>query len=539
MKSLTAIAKYRIPTTVCLAGLIWVSAISISAHAGTFYVDFTQGTPAGDGSAASPWDTITTALDNVPDDSLVLVRSGTYTGRVRLRGTFPNGVTVKAEQDYQVRLRNSDRVITAYEHASGCNGIILEGFDIAHTGPGAGALVIHIEGNGDNSVSNLVLRNNIIHDSYNNDLLKINNAATNIRVEGNIFYNQSGSDEHIDINSIDNVVVRGNVFFNDFAGSGRTIDNDTSSFIVVKDSNAASDIYTGSRQVTICRNVFLNWQGSTGNNFVLIGEDGKSYFEAFDVMVENNLMLGNALNPMRAAFGVKGGQGITFRNNTVVGDLPANAYAMRLNTEGSNPPNETVGFYNNIWSDTTGTMGAAASGGANDFSDTPPAETVSFTLSGNLYFNGAQPIPSDSSELVNYTDDAHRIVADPLLPSQSGIVLPRWQAGTGQFADGSASINEVFRRLVVNYGRPGSDSPAIDAALTAHAPVEDILGHIRTTTPDIGAFETVSLTDLIVRLQVLAGVNPDTLNTNRHVTADNRIDPAEAIYLLQIIAEIR
>lgn len=130
-----------------------------------------------------------------------------------------------------------------------------------------------------------MIRGNVLHDSYNNDILKINNGAEHVVVEGNVFYNQEGSDEHIDINSVSDIVVQDNVFFNDFAGSGRTNANDTSAFIVVKDSNGDSDGIEGSERITLRRNVFLNWEGSTGSGFVLLGEDGQSYYEAHDVLV--------------------------------------------------------------------------------------------------------------------------------------------------------------------------------------------------------------------------------------------------------------
>ncbi|HJS28270.1 MAG TPA: choice-of-anchor Q domain-containing protein, partial [Anaerolineales bacterium] len=462
------------------------------AGGGTYYVDTAGDDTSGDGSSGDPWATITHALLQVEDGSTILVRPGTYNGQVKLQGNFPTGVAVRSEIPYQARLRHDSTVVTCFYG----QGITLEGFDIAHAGPGAGALVIQIQDligdpGGSEFVRDIVLRNNVLHDSYNNDILKINNGAGFITVEGNIFYNQTGSDEHIDINSVLEVVVQDNIFFNDFAGSGRPNLNDTSSYIVIKDSNADDDSYLGSSAITVRRNVFLNWEGSTGSNFVLVGEDGQPFFEAYDVLVENNLLLGNTTNVMRSPFGVKGGKDVMFRNNTVVGDLPSLAFAMRLNSEGANPANENIQFFNNIWSDPEGTMGAENPGGSNDFSDTPPGETSSWDLDYNLFWNGPNPLPLDPAELINYTDDLNRLVGNPGSGDQAGMILPRWDPASGLFLDGSADIREAFENLVNLYGSLPPASPAIDQALSSESPAEDILGNPRGVGPgsDQGAFE--------------------------------------------------
>ncbi len=432
-------------------------------------------------SAISPCATITHALGRAMDnESVIEVHPGTYNGQVHLDRFFHRGIIVRSQVPYQAKLRHDDTVVTAYTNLGIVGGITLEGFDIAHSGEGAGALVVHIDGNGNNAVKNITLKNNILHDSYNNDILKINNACSNIVVRGNMFYNQHGSDEHIDINSVSDVTVEDNIFFNDFEGSGRTNQNNTSSYIVIKDSNGIGDIYLGSRKITVRRNIFLNWQGSSGATFLQAGEDGQVFYEAYDVLVENNLMLGNSSNVIRSAFGVKGCRDITFRNNSISGNLPSLAYAMRLNREGSNPANTNIQFYNNVWADQTGTM--------DDFSDTPFADTAFFTLLNNLYWNGGAAIPEDLRERINYTNDSTRLVADPILSPPVSITLPRWLENSEKFADGSGSIRAAFINLT-KFAKPSAKSPLIDMANDTYAPDDDILGAVRSSPKTIGAFE--------------------------------------------------
>jgi hypothetical protein len=466
---------------VCLGTSLLAAFQPVAAQGTTYYVSTTGVDAPGNGTNANPWRTITYALDHVPDGSTILVKPGDYVGRVRLRGDFALGVTVRSEVPYQARLRNTaDKVITTYD---GCRGVTLEGFDIAHGGPGAAALVVHVDGGGvPNYVHHLTLQNNILHDSTNNDILKINNGAHDITVRGNMFYNQTGSDEHIDVNSVVNVIVEDNVFFNDFAGSGRINNNDTSAYVVIKDSNGADDWVLGSKNITVRRNVFLNWQGSTGQGFIQIGEDATANFEADGVLVENNLMLGNSSNTMRSPIGIMGSREVTFRHNTVVGNFPSLAFALRLYRISPNQLNQNIFYYNNVWSDPTGTM--------EDFSDSPPGDTASFAIDRNLYWNNGAAIPNDPNELINYTNDVHRLIANPQLGSQAGLIVPRWNPGTNLFADGSNSIRAAFETLVKLYGTPPSTSPIVNAADPAHAPVDDILGTLRSL-PDLGAVEFI------------------------------------------------
>lgn len=477
--------RSRLARTVVTALLCLAPAL---AGAATWYVAANGSDASGDGSTASPFATITRAVDGAADGDEVIVRPGTYNGRQRLQRQFDVPVTVRSEVPYQARLRhNGGAALIAFE----ARNIIIDGFDIAHAPDNTGGLVVQIQdllgavsgsaGGTDPVVSGIVLRNNIIHSSTNNDLLKINNGAETILVEGNLFFNQQGSDEHIDINSVIDVIVQDNIFLNTAERP------DTSSFVVIKDSNGNSDTVLGTQQVSVRRNVFLNWYGSSGQSFVRLGEDGTANFEALDILVENNLMLGNSSALMRTPFTVQGSRDVLFRNNTVVGDLPSRSFAARLIASPDNPLNENLLFVNNIWADPIGTMGTEAFSGV-DLFDAPSDQTGSALLNNNLYYNGGNPIPVDNGQFMTFLDDANALVGDPLLPDPVGVIAPVWNGTT--FADGSASIRAAFLRLVNDWAVPTAASPLIDAGDPASSAIEDILGQGRGKVPDLGALET-------------------------------------------------
>lgn len=459
---------------------------------GTYYVATNGSDSTGTGSSSKPWKTLNAAVRKVPDGSKIVVRPGTYTGKVILERVFSRGITIQSDVPYKAKLRNSnDKVITG----TGA-GYTIIGFDIAHSQGATGMYVIQLQDpikNG-NGGERFTLRDNVIHDSYNNDLLKINNGAKDIVVEGNMFYNMGGPevDNHIDVNSAINITIQDNIFFNDFADSGRTNRNNTGHYIVIKDSNGNNDGIQGSSNVKIRRNVFLNWQGEVGSSFIGLG-DGASYsfYQAQNIMIENNLFLGNTNNKIHGTIKVIGAKDVTFRNNTILGDLPSNSFSMRLMKSSSGLKNVNIRFYNNIWSDPAGTMGADSPTGRQRFSNTPKDETQSFSLNSNLYWNNGKTIPSSSSDLINYTNDSARVTANPKLPTNlSGIVPPCWDSGKQLFDDGSTTIRQAFTRLVNQYAKIASDSPARDRANGNNAPDHDILNKPRDVgAKDIGAFE--------------------------------------------------
>ncbi len=409
---------------------------TINANAQTFYVTTNGSNQPQNGSQQSPWSTISYAIDQVSDGATIQVGAGTYNGEVKLDQQFISGITIRSTSPYKARLRhNNGAVVKCFT----CRGVTFEGFDIAHSASNTGALVVQIQ---TTAVSNVTLRNNIIHDSTNNDLLKVNNGASDVLIEGNMFYNQADSDEHIDINSVTGVTVQDNVFFN---SNSQSI---TSSYIVIKDSNGNSDCVLGSSDITVKRNLFFSSQGNTAQSFIHVGEDGTANFEADGVLIENNLMIGNSSTLMRSALTIQGSRDVRFQFNTVVGNLASRSFAARLIKAGSNQANQNVVLSNNIWSDPTASMGTEGFIGADVF-DAPNGANASVTLDNNLYYNGGSAIPTDAAQTVKLANDSNSVIGNPSLPSQAGLINPTYN-GT-QFNGGFSNIRQVFVSFVNQY----------------------------------------------------------------------------------------
>ena len=186
--------------------------------------------------------------------------------------------------------------------------------------------LIHL---GAEAVHDLVFSDCIVHDGSVNDMIKINAKTHRVLFEECVFYNQAAGSNHFDINTVTDITLEGCIFFNDYKGSGRP-PTSGSAFICAKNSGNSSPNTT--RNIHIRRNIFLNYEGKNDQAYVLIGEDAKPFFEAQDVLVENNLFLFTSDVSHIGAFQLKGKlRNITFRANTVSGH-PAggSAYAARM-----------------------------------------------------------------------------------------------------------------------------------------------------------------------------------------------------------------
>jgi polygalacturonase len=483
--------------------LIFIIVTSIGPKSGSVNSDipceyWVAPAPIGDdenpGTSDMPWATFDYAGDHVEDNNCtVWFKPGVYEGGSRLNQRFETRTVFKSIVPYQAVLEHKGAVV----YISGGKNITLEGFNIRHSGPGASALVVAVDRSKLGWAENIILRNNIIHDSYNDDLLKIYDGCKNILVENNLFFNQGDSEEHMDVNSVMDVTIQDNIFFNSFESSGRPNKNLSKQYIVIKDSNGWADGLIGSRRINVRRNVFLNWQGQEKETIIQVGLDGKPYFEAQNVHIENNLIIGNSGHQVGAAFGVRGARDVYFINNTIVGDLPALSYAFRITLSEDNPRNENIYIVNNIWSDSTGTMGADLQGGDNEFSDGNIQDTDDLYLRKNLYWNGGSEIP-DGDLISPLVVDHWRVVQNPGLESNyENIVLPFWNGE--EFISGGASIREEFVRLVNLYGRISQFSPVVDVADPLFAPEDDILANLRSRPADIGAFEYLEPNNLSMK----------------------------------------
>src|SRR5688572_25923101 len=153
----------------CTVGFVAASVLTVvrradgtaSSHAGsqggTYHVATDGKDDPRGGDARRPFATINYALQQAPDGSTIVVGPGTYRGRVSLGKKYDKGLVLRSEVPYRAMLRNrADKVIRCY----GCQGVTIEGFDVAHDGPGADPIVVQIDGDGGKGGRDVVIRDN-------------------------------------------------------------------------------------------------------------------------------------------------------------------------------------------------------------------------------------------------------------------------------------------------------------------------------------------------------------------------------------------
>ncbi len=239
----------------------------VDGFAGTYYLSSNGNDWSGDGSCKNPWKTIRTATEKVPDDgSTIVMLDGTYEGTQSIGRQFSKTCTIRAENLYCVALQGTtdqNRVIYSYNAAH----LRIEGLEIRGSGGTQGEYIIHIS---TPDAHHLVFENCIIHDSYNNDLVKINSGTNHITFRGCLAFNPQdrGGNQLFDINTVTDITLDSCILLNDYAGSGRQSGHHGQGLVVVKNSGSTPDF---TRRIALRRNIFLNYDVCTRPGISFVG----------------------------------------------------------------------------------------------------------------------------------------------------------------------------------------------------------------------------------------------------------------------------
>ena len=464
-----------------------------------YYVSMSGNDNTGDGSYNNPWKNLHQALFNIRDKDgdeggflLTILDDDYVLESSYLTIKFKNKIMISPEKTYaRIRAKEDAHRVFFFD---GAENYIVAGFEIVGN-PAVDnyseqySHLIQISGS-----HHITFENCIIHDSYNNDNIKINNYSDGVVFRGNMIYNQGQNEnfgtQHYDAFGANNLVIEDNIFFNGFTSSGRPSDNNaTASFVMIKSNGNPP-----SKNVTVARNVFFSWWGKADQSMLLFGEDGSPNFEVENAIVENNLFIGNTENRMSGFITLKGAKGITIRANTFTGFVnhsPAFGfegnfgYGVRIQREGQNPQHENIFIYNNIWTDPTGRM-LFFSGGTSSYMRPGTSK-----LSNNLFYNNDEPIEEKPNNCFTQKLDIKKIIADPMIEKNlKNVRIPFWQFNQKKFADGSETIEEVRLKFINEYCKfQSNESPAINKADIMRMPIRDILFKKRDANPDIGAYE--------------------------------------------------
>ncbi len=157
----------------------------------TWYLSPGGSDSTGIGSRQKPWRTIRFATSKAPDDgSTINLLDGVYEGTESVARQFTKTCTVRAENPCRARLRSppdANRALTCYD----VSNVAFQGLEIFGSGSTRGEYLVHLS---TAKTQHLLFDGCIIHDCYNNDLIKINDFTRDVLFRGCIFFNQTPPD---------------------------------------------------------------------------------------------------------------------------------------------------------------------------------------------------------------------------------------------------------------------------------------------------------------------------------------------------------
>ena len=245
-----------------------------------YYVS-TNGNDRGDGSAASPWRTISHAVrqDLDPGDEVV-VRPGTYRESVEIgQGGSPSGhVTLRSEVPGEALIRAPSNTWNAISIND--DYVIVDGFDVQGAGGGDG-----IEAN---DVHHVKVLNNVSHGNGESGIQF--NWSEFITIEGNVTYDNASDGWFSGISIYQNRNITG--------------DRSTDGFRTIVRDNVSYDNVTKTGQHTDGNGIIIDDFQST--------QTGGHPNYTYPTLVENNLVYNNGGKGIQVVWS----DGVTVRGNT-------------------------------------------------------------------------------------------------------------------------------------------------------------------------------------------------------------------------------
>ncbi|MBB2753132.1 UNVERIFIED_ORG: hypothetical protein GGI57_003842 [Rhizobium aethiopicum] len=394
----------------------------------TYYVA-TTGSDSGNGSASSPFRTISDAMaSNLKPGDEVVVKAGTYNESINIDkgGSAAGDITLRSEVPGAALIRPPAGSWNAI--SVNANHVVIDGFDIGGaTGDGIEA----------NSVHHIQILNNTVHGSGESGIQF--NQSDFIRIEGNETYNNASSGWFSGISIYQNRNITG--------------DTSTDGYRTIVRNNVSHDNVTKSGAHTDGNGIIIDDFQSTQTS----GYPNYTY----KTLVDNNLVYGNGGKGVQVTWS----DSVTVSNNTAYHNNqdPQNTGTWRGELSNSASSNNT--WVNNI---AVADPSLNKNNTAIDNTSTDSYSNKNVVWANNVTYNGTAgqaSVKTDGGNAMPSAADGNKLGVDPKF---AGAASDNFHLGSGSSAiDGGTS----------KYG-VGSI---------------DLDGHARVVgTVDIGAYESGS-----------------------------------------------